>query len=140
MGGPQQSGLNRRPYFVSRQAMVGHIAKLSQYCEETWAMRAHSRQNRARAYVYRHRRSAAEVEEAQIQRALVGALNTGLMPSSSAITKGGGVIRSKFLPRHRSGQSPASTLPDNKTAQARNPASATSMCGSAGATYMHTGS
>ena len=90
LGGPQQSGLCRRPYFVSRQAMVGHIAKLSQYCEETWALRAHSRQNRARAYVYRHRRSPAEVEEARIQRALMGALNTGLMPLSSDTAKGGG--------------------------------------------------
>ena len=90
LGGPQQSSLNPRPYFVSRQAMVGHIAKLSQYCEETWALRAHSRQNKARTYVYRHRRSPAEVEEARIQRALVGALNTGLMPSSSATAKGGG--------------------------------------------------
>ena len=140
LGGPQQSGLNRRPYFVSRQAMVGHIAKLSQYREETWALRARSRQNKARTYVYRHRRSPAEVEEARIQRALVGALNTGLMPSSSATAKAGGVIRSKFLPRHRSGQSPAGTLPDNKTVQARGSASATSMCGSTGATYMHTGS
>ena len=115
LGGPQQSGLNRRPYFVSRQAMVGHIAKLSQYCEETWALRAHSRQNKARLYVYRHRRSPAEVEEARIQRALMGALNTGLMPSSSATAKGGGgVFRGKFLPRHWSGQSPAGTLPDHQ--------------------------
>ena len=90
LGGPQQSGLSRRPYFVSRQAMVGHIAKLSQYCKETWALRAHSRQNKARAYVYRHRRSPAEVEEARTQRALMGALNTGLMPSSSDTAKGGG--------------------------------------------------
>ena len=90
LGGPQQSGLSRRPYFVSKQAMVGHIAKLSQYCEETWASRAHSRQNKARSYVYRHRRSPAEVEEARVQRALMGALNTGLMPSSSDTAKGGG--------------------------------------------------
>ena len=101
--GPQQSGLNRRPYFVSMQAMVGHIAKLSQYCEETWALRAHSRQNKARTYVYRHRHSPAAVEEARVQWALVGALDTGLMPSSSATAKGGGVIRSKFLPRDWSG-------------------------------------
>ena len=141
LGGPEQSGLNRRPYFVSRQAMVGHIAKLSQYCEETWALRAHSRQNKARTYVYRHRRSPAEVEEARIQRALMGALNTGLMPSSSATAKGGGGgFRSIFLPRHWLGQSPTSTLPDNKTAQAHSSASSTSMCGSAGATYMDTGS
>ena len=70
--------------------MVGHIAKLSQYCEETWALRVHSRQNKAHTYVYRHGRSPAEVEEAQIQRALVGALNTGFMPSSSATAKLGG--------------------------------------------------
>ena len=69
---------------------MGHIAKLSQYCEETWALRAHSRQNEARSYVYRHMRSPVEVEEARIQRALMGALNTGLMPSSSATAKGGG--------------------------------------------------
>ena len=140
LGGPQQSGLSRRPHFVSRQAMVGHIAKLSQYYEETWALRAHSRHNKARSYVYRHRRSPAEVEEVRIQRALMGALNTWLMPSSSATAKGGGGFRGKLLPRHWSGQSPAGTLPDHQATQARSSAGATSMCGSAGTTYMHTGS
>ena len=107
LGGPQQSGLNRRPYFVSRQAMVGHIAKLSQYCEETWALRAHSRQNKARTYVYRHRRNPAEVEEARVQRALVGALNTGLMPSSSATAKGGGgSFAANFFPVIGQGKAP----------------------------------
>ena len=119
---------------------MGHIAKLSQYCEETWALRAHSRQNEARSYVYRHMRSPVEVEEARIQRALMGALNTGLMPSSSATAKGGGGFRGKFLPRHWSGQSPAGTLPDHQATQARSSAGATSMCGSAGTTYMRTGS
>ena len=119
---------------------MGHIAKLSQYCEETWAVRAHSRQNEARSYVYRHMRSPVEVEEARIQRALMGALNTGLMPSSSATAKGGGGFRGKFLPRHWSGQSPAGTLPDHQATQARSSAGATSMCGSAGTTYMRTGS
>ena len=107
LGGPQQSGLSRRPYFVSRQAMVGHIAKLSQYCEETWALRAHSRQNKARAHVYRHRRSPAEVEEARTQRALMGALNTGLMPSSSDTAKGGGGgFAANFFPVIRQGKNP----------------------------------
>ena len=68
LGGPQQSGLSRRPYFVSRRAMVGHIAKLSQYCEETWALRAHSRQNKARSYVYRHRRSPQMATATQSQQ------------------------------------------------------------------------
>ena len=107
LGGPQQSGLSRRPYFVSRQAMVEHIAKPSQYCEETWALRAHSRQNKARPYVYRHRRSPAEVEEARIQRALVGALNTGLVPSSSATAKGGGgAFAANFFPVIGQGKAP----------------------------------
>ena len=68
LGGPQQSGLSRRPYFVSRRAMVGHIAKLSQYCEETWALRAHSRQNKARSYVYGHRRSPQMATATQSQQ------------------------------------------------------------------------
>ena len=96
LAGPQQRGLSQRPYFVSRQAMVGHIARLSQYCEETWALRAHAKQNKARSYVYKHRRSPAEVEEARIQRALMGVLNIGRMPSSSATAKGGGGFRGKF--------------------------------------------
>ena len=120
---------------------MGHIAKLSQYCEETWALRAHSRQNKARAYVYRHRRSPVEVEEARTQRALMGALNTGLMPSSSDTAKGGeGGLRRKFLPRHWAGQNPAGTIPDYQATQVRSTASAASMCGSAGTTYMSTGS
>ena len=122
LGGPQQSGLNRRPYFVSRQAMIGHIAKLSQYCEETWALRAHSRQNKARMSVYRHRRSLAEVEEARIQRALVGALNTGLMPSSLATAKGGGGhsqrISSPSLVRARPRKRPTRQL-DSASSQLR---------------------
>ena len=141
LGGPQQSGLSKRPYFVSRQAMVGHIAKLSQYCEETWALRAQSRQNKARAYVYRHRHSPAEVEEARTQRALMGALNTGLMPSSPDTAKGGGGgLRRKFLPRHWAGQKPAGAISDNQATQVRSAAGAASMCDSTGTTYMRTGS
>ena len=40
-------------------------------------------------YVYCHRRCEQEVEEAPLQRALTGSLNTGLMPSSSLCAKGG---------------------------------------------------
>ena len=120
---------------------MGHIAKLSQYCEETWALRAHSRQNRARAYAYRHRRSPAEVEEARTKRALMGALNTGLMPSSSDTAKGGGGgLRRKFLPRHWAGQIPAGTISDNQATQVRSATDAASMCDSTGTTYMRTGS
>ena len=107
LGGPHQSGLIRRPYFVSRQAMVGHIAKLSQYCEETWALRAHSRQNKASTYVYRHRRSPAEVEEARTQRALMGALITGLCPPPRTPPKaGGGGFAANFFPVIGQGRTP----------------------------------
>ena len=119
---------------------MGHIAKLSQYCEETWALRAHFRQNKARAYMYRHRRSPAEVEEARTQRAVMGALNTGLMPSSSDTAKGGGAFAANFFPRHWAGQKPAGAVSDNQATQVRSAAGAASMCDSTGTTYMRTGS
>ena len=51
---------------------------------------AHTHTNAHRPYVYRHRRSEQEVEEARLQRALTGSLNTGLMPASSLCARGGG--------------------------------------------------
>ena len=89
--------------------------------------------------MYRHRRSPAEVEEARTQRALMGALNTGLMPSSSDTAKGGGGLRRKFLPRHWAGQKPAGAVSDNQATQVRSAAGAASMCDSTGTTYMRTG-
>ena len=50
----------------------------------------HTRTNTHRPYVYRHRRFEQEVEEARLQRALIGSLYTGLMPSSSLCAKRGG--------------------------------------------------
>ena len=52
-------------------------------------MRTHARTHTQRPYVYRLRRTAEEVEEARLQRALAGSLNMGLMPSSSLCAKGG---------------------------------------------------
>ena len=90
LGGPMQAGLNRRPCFTRRHAMIKHIAWLSQYYEATWTQRMHARAPVPRPYTYRARRTPAEVEEARVQRALTGSLNTGIMPSSSHCAKGGG--------------------------------------------------
>ena len=49
----------------------------------------HTRTNAHRPYEYRRRKMEQEVEEARLQRALTGSLNTGLMPSSSLCAKGG---------------------------------------------------
>ena len=55
-----------------------------------WFVRTHARTHAQRPYVYHVRRTAEEVEEARLQRALAGSLRTGLMPSSSLCVKGGG--------------------------------------------------
>ena len=89
LGGLPVAGLNRRPYFACRNAMQTHVKHLSSYCEFTLAPHTHTRTNAHRPYVYRHPRSVQEVEEACLQRALTGSLNTGLMPSSSLCAKGG---------------------------------------------------
>ena len=92
MGGPAQAGLNTRPYFACRSAMISHMEQLARYCESTWSLRTHARTHTQRLYVYRVRRTAEEVEEARLQRAMGGSLNTGLMPSSSLCAKRGGGI------------------------------------------------
>ena len=89
IGGPVLAGLNRRPYFNCRSAMISHMEQLARYCESTWTLRKHARTHTPRPYVYRVRRTSAEVEEAHLQRALAGCLNTGPMPSSSLCAKGG---------------------------------------------------
>ena len=89
LGGPPMAGLNRRPYFACRSAVHKHIQHLASYCESTWTLRRHMRTNAHKPYVYRHQRSEQEFEEARLQRALTGSLNTGLMPSSSLCAKGG---------------------------------------------------
>ena len=71
--------------------MISHMEQLARYCESTWTLCTHARTHAQRPYVYRVRRTAEEVEEARLLRALAGSLNTGLMPSSSLCTKGGGV-------------------------------------------------
>ena len=90
LGGPPVAGLNRRPYFACRDAMHKHVQLLASYCESTWTLRTHTRTNAHRPYEYRRRKTEQEVEEARLQRALTGSLNTGLMPSSSLCAKGGG--------------------------------------------------
>ena len=91
MWGPALAGLNRKPYFACRSAMIPHMEQLARYCESTWTLRTHARTHAQRLYVYRVRCTAEEVEEARLQRALAGSLNTGLMPSSSLCAKGGEV-------------------------------------------------
>ena len=86
LGGPPMAGLNHRPYFACRDAMHKHVQLLASYCESTWTLRTHTRTN---AYEYHRRKTEQEVEEAHLQRALTGSLNTGLMPSSSLCAKGG---------------------------------------------------
>ena len=89
LGGPPVAGLNRRPYFACCDAMHKHIQLLASYCECTWTLRTHMRSNAHRPYEYRRKKTEQEVEEARLQRALTGSLNTGLMPSSSLCAKGG---------------------------------------------------
>ena len=88
-GGPPVAGLNGRPYFPCRGAMNKHIQHLASYCESAWTLRKHMRTSAHRPYVYRHRWSQQEVEEARLQRALTGSLNAQFMPSSCLSAKGG---------------------------------------------------
>ena len=67
--------------------MRKHVQLLASYCESTWTLRTHT--NAHRPYEYRRRKTEQEVEEARLQRALTGSLNTGMMPSSSLCAKGG---------------------------------------------------
>ena len=93
LGGPALCGLNRRPYFACRAALHTHILKLAEYCEHAWTAKVGILRTQApRAYAYRPRRSAQEVEEHRLHRALHGNLQTGLAPWSEQVVppKGGG--------------------------------------------------
>ena len=89
LGGPPVAGLNCRPYLACRDAMHKHVQLLASYCESTWTLHTHTHTNTHRPYEYHRRKTEQEVEEARLQRALTGSLNTGLMPSSSLCAKGG---------------------------------------------------
>ena len=122
LGGPALCGLNRRPYFACRAALHAHILKLAEYCEHAWSAKVGIlRQQAPRAYAYRPRRTAQEVEEHRLHRALQGNLQTGLAPSSEQVVpaKGGGVqlfIRGRLLSSHWRWQTP--TTPLHRHAQA----------------------
>ena len=99
LGGPALCGLNNRPYFTCRSAMSTHIQQLAAYCERTWATKVGlNRIHTLRPYTHRPHRTAQEVEEHRLQRALQGNLQLGLAPSSEQTTfaKGGGGGCSSF--------------------------------------------
>ena len=83
------AGLNRRPYFACRGPMHKQVQLLASYSESTWTPCTHTRTNAHRPYQYRRPNTEQKVEEARLQRALKGSLNTGLMPSCSLCAKGG---------------------------------------------------
>ena len=63
------------PYFARREAMISHIRKLVQYCEEQWVAKAGTHRTHAlRPYTYRPRKTAAEIEAHRLHRALCGNL------------------------------------------------------------------
>ena len=106
LGGLALCGLNRRPYFACRTALHTHILKLAEYCEHAWAAKVGILRTQApRAYAYRPRRSAQEVEEHRLHRALQGNVQAGLAPSSEQVVsaKGGG-------PALHSGQTSSQSL------------------------------
>ena len=93
LGGPALCGLNCRPYFTCRSAMNMHVQQLAAYCERTWATKVGLNTiHKLRPYTHRPRKTAQEVEEHRLQRALQGNLQLGLAPSSEQTTfaKGGG--------------------------------------------------
>ena len=93
LGGPALCGLNCRPYFTCRSAMNTHVQQLAAYCERTWATKVGlNRIHKLRPYTHRPRKTAQEVEEHRLQRALQGNLQLGLAPFSEQTTfaKGGG--------------------------------------------------
>ena len=125
LGGPALCGPNRRPYFACRTALHTHILKLAEYCEHPWAAKVGILRAQApRAYAFRPRRSAQEVEEHRLHRALQGDLQTGLAPSSEQVmsAKGGGGVqlffRGRFLSDHWGWQTP--TAPLHRHAQTHN--------------------
>ena len=93
LGGPALCGLNCRPYFACRNAMRTHIQQLAAYCERTWASKVGlNRVHILCPYTHRPRKTAQEVEEHRLHRALQGNLQSGLAPSSEQTTfaRGGG--------------------------------------------------
>ena len=75
LGGPALCGLNRRPYFACRNALHTHIQKLAEYCEHAWTAKVGMHRTHAlRSYAYRPRKSAQEVEDHRLHRALQGNL------------------------------------------------------------------
>ena len=63
--------LNCRPYFTCRSAMNMHVQQLAAYCERTWATKVGlNRIHKLRPHTHRPRRTAQEVEEHRLQRAL----------------------------------------------------------------------
>ena len=85
---------------VDRRAMHCHFS--------TWTLRTHAQTHTQRPYVYRVRRTAEEAEEARLQRALAGSLNTSVMPSASLCAKRGGstTFASELFPVIGSGRVP----------------------------------
>ena len=86
-------GLNRRPHFACRNAPHTHILKLAEYCEQAWTAQVGILRTHAPcSYAYRPRKSAQEVEDHRLHRALQGNLQIGLATSSEQMmsAKGGG--------------------------------------------------
>ena len=104
LGGPALCGLNCRPYFAGRNAMLFHIQKLADYCEQLWSSKVGAHRVHApRPYAYRPRRSAAEVESHRLYRALHGNLQTGTSIRADNASQGGGVelvFWGRFFPSH----------------------------------------
>ena len=123
LGGPALCGLNCHPYFTCRSAMNMHVQQLAAYCERTWAAKVGlNRLHKLRPYTHRPRRTAQEVEEHRLQRALQGNLQLGVAPSSEQtnFAKGGGgllLLCSRFLPCDRGWEAP--TAPLHRDTQAR---------------------
>ena len=80
--------------------MIQHIRTLTQYCEATWITHSHTRPVVQRPYVYRARKTLEEVEEARLQWALTGSLNTDLMPATDTHTMANGARESPTGPVH----------------------------------------
>ena len=120
LGGPALCGLNCRPYFTCRSAMNMHVQQLAAYCERTWATKVGlNRMHKPRPYTHRPRRTAQEVEEHRLQRALQGNLQLGLAPSSEQTTfaKGGGGCSSfaaDFFPVIGDGKLPQRPYPGTR--------------------------
>ena len=109
-GGRAVCGLNWRPYLTFRQKMIRHICTLTQSCEATWIARSHTRPAAQRPYVYRARKTPEQVEEARLQRALTGSLNTSLMPAADTQRRLQQTLCQRPFSGHRGRQSPAGPI------------------------------